>query len=181
MSANLQFELATPASEPQLRKLLRDNPLSGDIRVALEREPNAFHAAAISGDQYQLILAYVDDRQKLVGAGARFELDAYVNGNSQRIGYLGELRIDGGLKRRRTLLLEGYRVLRGYHESGTVPFYITTIIADNVSTRRLLEAGLSDMPTYQPLETMVTLTIPVKPAARGQRSSRRIDAVPDQQ
>jgi hypothetical protein len=180
-SSDLQFVLASPANEAQLRRLLRDNPLSGDIRVSLEREPNAFHAAAISGDQYQLILAYVQDRQRLIGAGARFELDAYVNGEKQRIGYLGELRVDGGLKQRRTLLLEAYRALRGYHNVGTAPFYLTTIIADNTSTRRLLEAGLSDMPTYRPLETMVTLTIPAKPAARRRRSSRHVEAATDGQ
>lgn len=181
MSADLQFVLASPTNEPQLRKLLRDNPLSGDIRIALEREPNAFHAAAISGDQYELILAYGESGKRLLGAGARFELDAYVNGDSHRIGYLGELRVDGGLKQRRTLLLEAYRTLRSYHESGTVPFYLTTIIADNASTRRLLEASLSDMPTYQPLEKMVTFTIAAKSGASGRRSSRHIEAGTDRQ
>ncbi len=176
MSSDLQFVLASPANEPQLRKLFRDNPVSGTIRVALEREPDAFHAAAVSGDKYELILGYGDDGQTFLGAGARFELDAYVNGDRQRIGYLGEFRIDGGLKQRRTLLLEAYRALRRYHETGTTPFYLTTIIADNTTTRRLLEAGLGDMPTYQPLETMVTFTIPARRGIRRRRSPRRIAA-----
>lgn len=62
--------------------------------------------------------------------------------------------------------MNAYRAIRGQHEKGHVPCYITTIISDNTSTRRLLEAGLSDMPTYQPLETLVTVTIPVRQAAR---------------
>jgi len=181
MCADLSFEVATAATEPQLRKLLRDNPVSGDIRVSLEREPNALRAASISGEEFQLMLAFADNRQKLVASGARFEIDAFVNGVSQRIGYFAELRADGGLKQRRTLLLESYRTMRGYHESGNVSFYMTTIIADNFAARRLLEAGLSDMPTYQPLETMVTFTIPTRSAARGRRPARKVDAATDQQ
>ena len=165
MSANLEFELATPQTEGQFRQLLKDNALAGNINILLTREPNAFHAAATSGDVYELMLAYRAEPRRLIGGGARFELDAYVNGEVQRIGYLGELRVDGGFRQRRTLLLEAYRAMRQCHEAGNTPCYITTIIADNTSTRRLLEAGLSDMPTYQPLEPMVTLTIQAGQAA----------------
>jgi hypothetical protein len=165
MSANLEFELATPQTEGQFRQLLRDNALAGDINMLLTREPNALNAASISGDVYELMLAYRQQPRQLVGGGARYELDAYINGEAARIGYLGELRIDGGFQQRRTLLLEAYRAMRKCHEAGSTPCYVTTIIADNTSTRRLLEAGLSDMPTYQPLEAMVTLTIPARQAA----------------
>lgn len=165
MSANLEFELATPQTEGQFRQLLSDNALSGNINILLTREPNAFHAAAISGDVYELMLGYRQAPKQLVGCGARFELDAFINGHVERIGYLGELRFQGGFKQRRTLLLEAYRAMRKCHEAGNTPFYITTIIADNTSTRRLLEAGLSDMPTYQPLEAIVTLTMPARQAA----------------
>jgi hypothetical protein len=175
MAAGVRFELANPANEAGLRRLFRDTPLSGDIRISLEREPNAFHAAAVSGDQYQLIMGYGEQAQTLLGAGGRFELDAYVNGKPQRLGYLGELRIAGGLRQRRRLLIEAYRALRHYHVGSATPFYLTTIIAANTSTRRLLEAGLNDMPTYRPLETLVTLVIPAKAGARSGRSSRRVE------
>ena len=164
--ANLVFELATPETEDRFRQLLRDNPLAGNIHVSLTREPDAFHAASISGDVKELLLAYRKEPRDLIGGFGRFELDAYVNGEAQRIGYIGELRIQGGLKQRRTALLEGYRALRRLHESGNAPYYITTVISDNRSTRRLLEAGLGDMPAYQPLEEIVTLTIPTRKAAR---------------
>lgn len=164
--ANLEFELASSQTEGEFRKLLRNNALDGNIRMLLTREPNAFHAAAISGDVHELMLAYRLVPRQLVGGGARYELDAYVNGTVARLGYLGELRVDGGFQQRRTLLLEAYRAMRKQHEMGSTPVYITTIIADNTSTRRLLEAGLSDMPVYQPLETMATLVIPAQQAAK---------------
>ena len=120
MSTELTFEAATEATEPQLRRLLRDNPLTGDIHVSLEREPHAFHAAGISGDQYQMMLAFGGEPRELIASGGRFELETYINGERQRIGYFGELRAQGGLTARRKLLLGSYRKMREFHEAGDV-------------------------------------------------------------
>jgi hypothetical protein len=165
MAFEVDFELADARTEGQFRQMLRENPLAGRINVLLTREPDAFHAAAISGDVYELMLAYDRETRELLGGGARFEFDAYINGEAMCIGYLGELRVHGGLRQRRRMLLNAYRAMRERHQRGRAPIYITTIISDNVSTRRLLEAGLSDMPTYQPVEELLTLTIPAKQAA----------------
>ena len=140
MSIDVEFELANARTEGHFRQMLQENALAGSINVLLTREPNAFHAAEISGDVYELMLAYQRDTRQILGGGARFEFDAYVNGEVGRIGYLGELRVQGGLKQRRSLLLNAYRAMRRQHEKGSVPCYITTIISDNTSTRRLLEA-----------------------------------------
>jgi hypothetical protein len=181
MSSDVLFEAATAATEPKLRKLLRENPLAGEIQVSLEREPNAFYAAKTCGDEYQLMLAFAGEGQQVIASGSRFELTAYINGSPMQIGYFGELRTDGGLRQRRSLMLESYRTMRRYHESGNVPYYLTTIVADNTAARRLLEANLGDMPTYQPLESMVTFTIPTRAGARRRRSSRRIERGIDSQ
>ena len=174
MPAELTFEAATKDTEAQLRRLLRENPVGGNIQVSLEREPNAFHAAGISGDEYQMMLAFGGDPRHVIGSGGRFELVTYVNGREQRVGYFGELRAEGGLRTRRKLLLGSYETMRRFHEAGNVPFYMTTIIEDNHAARRLLEAGLGDMPTYRPLEKMVTFTIPARAGARRRRGLRRI-------
>jgi len=178
MTANIAFELADTDTEGQFRQLLRDNPLAGNIRVLLTREPDAFHAAGISGDVCELLLAYRADPRELIGGCGRFEFDAYINGSIRPIGYLGELRMHGGLRQRRHALIEGYRNIHRLHQAGNVPFYLTTIIADNTSTRRLLESGLGDLPTYQPLESMVTLTIPARQAARLRPATAGFDLVP---
>ena len=178
MTANITFELADRDTEGQFRQLLRENPLAGNIHVLLTREPDAFQAAAVSGDVFELLLAYRETPRSLIGSGGRFEFDAFVNGEERRIGYLGELRMQGGLRQRRHTLIEGYRAVRRLHEAGSAPFYLTTIIADNVSTRRLLERGLSDMPTYRPLEKMVTLTISTRQAARLRSSGSGLEIMP---
>ena len=181
MSTDLTFAAATDATEPGLRRLLRENPLAGNIHVSLEREPNAFHAAGISGDSYQLMLANGGEPRHVIASGGRFELTAWINGAPRRIGYFGELRAEGGLRTRRQLLLGSYRKMREFHDAGNVRFYLTTIIEDNHRARRLLEAGLGDMPTFRPLETMVTFTIPTRLGARRLRRAHRVQqAGPDQ-
>lgn len=174
MPTNLRFAAATAATEPGLRRLLRENPLTGNILVSLEREPNAFLGAGISGDSFQLMLASGGEPRHVIASGGRFELTAWVNGQPQRIGYFGELRAEGGLRTRRQLLLGAYRKMREFHDAGNVRFYLTTIIEDNHPARRLLEAGLGDMPTYRPLETMVTFTIPTRLGARRLRRSHDV-------
>jgi hypothetical protein len=176
MSGNLTFEAATATTEPQLRRLLRDNPVSGEIHVSLEREPDAFYAAGISGDSWQMMLARDHSTGNVIASGGRFELDVYINGEARRTGYFGELRAEGGLRQRRKLLFGSYQKMHDFHEAGDVPFYLTTIVADNTPARRLLEAGLGDMPTYRPLEPMVTLTIPVGVAARRGKGKDDISA-----
>ena len=166
MSTELTFAAATDATEPGLRRLLRENPLTGDIRLSLEREPNAFHAAGISGDTFQMMLASGGEPRHVIASGGRFELENWINGAPQRIGYFGELRAEGGLRTRRKLLFGSYRKMREFHDAGNVKFYLTTIIEDNERARRLLEAGLGDMPAYRPLETMITFTIPARLGAR---------------
>ncbi len=177
MVEKLVFESATSLTEHQLRRLLRENPLAGEIAVSLEREPNAFHAAETSGESYQLMLARRADSGDVIASGGRFELPMYINGKPCRTGYFGELRAEGGLRQRRQLLFGSYRQMHRYHELGSVPFYLTTIIADNRAARRLLEAGLGDMPTYRPLEPLVTFTIPVRSGKRSRGRRRRIASV----
>jgi hypothetical protein len=181
VSPELTFAAATKATEPGLRRLLRESPLTGNIHVSLEREPDAFQAAGISGDDYQLMLASGGEPPHVIASGGRFELMAWINGAQRRIGYFGELRAEGGLRTRRQLLLGSYRKMREFHDAGNVRFYLTTIIEDNHRARRLLEAGLGDMPTYRPLETMVTFTIPTRLGARRLRRSHLVQqAGPDE-
>ena len=168
MAVEVRPVLATPDNEHLFRKVLRDNPVGGNIIISMEREPNALFAAGITGDQYDLLMGVRDDIGEAVVTGGRYELDLFVNGKPQRTGYLGELRSTGGFGFRRKYLLLCYREMRRRHEGGQVPYYLTTIIADNLPARRLLEANLEGMPVYEPHGSIVTLTIPVRAGSRVQ-------------
>jgi uncharacterized membrane protein YgcG len=153
--------LATAADEPELRRLLRDRPMDGEIRVTLEREPDASLAAAVEGEPHATIVARRRDGS-LRGMGSRAVADAFVNGLPCRLGYLGQLRLDHGERRAGLLrlLAAGYDGLRRLRAPEEAPFDLTAVLADNRAARRLLGAGLPGLPAYVEVGAFTTLVVP---------------------
>jgi hypothetical protein len=155
----LRYDRAGPADDPDLARLLRELPLGGRIAVSLEREPSVLGAATITGDRQEFLIAR-DETGAAQGFGGRFELDAYLNGEPARVGYLGELRLShAGRRRIGHVIVGAYEAMRALHEQGTTPFYFSTIVSDNTPARRLLESGLRGLPTYRPFDRLLTLVI----------------------
>jgi len=151
--------LATRADEPEVRRLLRENPMAGRVRVSLEREPDAFLAAAVEGRPHHTVVARETASGRLVGMGHRAVMDVYANGVPARVGYLSQLRVDGAYRGRRRLLARGYDLLAAQRGPDEEPFDLTSIMADNEPALRLLGAGVPGLPTYRPLGRFVTLVI----------------------
>ena len=158
-------ELATPEDEPGLRRLLRDNPMDGEIRVSLEREPNAFLAATVEGEPHHTIVARHPELG-IVGMGSRAVWNAFVNGEPRRLGYLSQLRVDRAFRGRKRLLVEGYELLRTFRAADEMTFDLTSIIADNETARRLLGAGVRGLPAYQEIEGWTTLILTTSSRAK---------------
>jgi hypothetical protein len=152
-------EEAAPEDDPELRRLLRDNPMEGEIRVSLEREPNVFLAAAVEGEPHRTIVAR-DPEGGIVGMGNRSVWNAFVNGEPCRLGYLSELRMDRAHRGRKRLLTTGYDLIRSFRSPEELPFDLTSIVADNEVARRLLGAGLPGLPTYREIAEWTTLIVP---------------------
>jgi hypothetical protein len=151
-------EEAAPEDDPELRRLLRDNPMAGEIQVSLEREPNAFLAAGVEGEPHRTIVARGSDG--IVGMGSRAVWNVFLNGEPCRLGYLSQLRVDRAHRGRKRLLKAGYDLLRSFRGSDEKPFDLTSIVADNEVARRLLGAGVPGLPTYREIEEWSTLVIP---------------------
>jgi hypothetical protein len=152
-------EEAAPEDDPALRRLLRDNPMAGEIRVSLEREPNVFLAAAVEGEPHRTIVAR-DSEGGIVGMGSRSVWNAFVNGEPCRLGYLSQLRVDRAHRGRKRLITAGYDLIRSFRNPEEMPFDLTSIIADNDVARRLLGAGLPGIPAYREIEEWTTLIVP---------------------
>lgn len=163
IASGLRFELATSEDDAQLRRLLRENAISGSISVTLEREPSFFGAAAVEGREHQTVVALEQDR--IVAAGSISARHRFINGQPMRVGYLGALRLDRSCRGRSEILRRGYDAFRKLHEQGGPRIYLTSIIADNLPARRFLERNLSGMPTYRFVGEFVTLIIR-RPARR---------------
>lgn len=165
-SSAIRFTVATKDDDPAIRRLLRDNPMRGEISVSFEREPDYFHGTQIAGAEDQTILAFRKDRLACVG---RCSIrDRYINGEIRRVGYLSDLRLDHTVQGRFDILRRGYQFFHELQEDHPADFYFTSISADNLRSIRFLERGLPGMPRYERMVDFVTFLVPVP------RTKRRV-------
>jgi hypothetical protein len=155
------IRLAEAADDLEIRRLLREHPLPGDVTLTFEREPDSAIASAIEGDVHQTMVAREPVSGRIVGTASRAERDVFVNGQVTRVGYLGQLRTSVRGHRVASLLDEGFTFCRGLHGHGDVSAYLMAIVEDNHAARRVL-CGLRshDAPAFERVGTLVTLAIP---------------------
>src|SRR5689334_183064 len=157
------FDLATPADDAEIRRLLAENPMDGAIRLSLEPAPGVDLRDAEPGEIVRQVLVGRRRGGGLFGIGVRSVREIYVNGIPQPVGYLGGLRLDRDYRHRPRVMLEGYHRLRELHEAdGACRFYLTSIMSDNAVARRVLEVGLRGMPTYRFIGELVSLVMRVR-------------------
>ena len=158
----LVFELATEGDDPGLRRLLRENPMQGSISLSFEREPNYFNASRIEGPFHQTLVARESGTTEIIGVGNRSLRPMFVNGKVQEIGYMSQLRIHPkygkGLYLARGLA-QGFKLYHDLHKDGRAPFYLMSVIEDNLPARRLLTSGLPNYPHAQEYTRMFTYAI----------------------
>jgi len=158
----LKFELATQADDADLRRLLRENPILGSISLSFEREPNYFYASAVEGDFHQTIVARESDSGNVIAFGNRSIRPLYVSGEVQDIGYMSQLRVNPNYGKGMYLargLASGFKKYHELHFDGRTPFYIMSVIEDNMPARRLLTSGLSEYPIVREYTRMFTYAI----------------------
>lgn len=155
------FELATSDNDAELRSVLEATPMPGAIAVGLRREPSFFAAAAVEGEQHQVLVARCADTQAIVALGSRSTSNRYLNGQPVRLGYLSSLRIlpphRGG-----RVLTQGYQFLHQLHEQDPVPFYLTSIAHDNFRAKAVLTSDRAELPNYHALGSFHTAVLPLK-------------------
>lgn len=162
----MRFDLAQKEDDAEVRRLLRENPLEGAVRLSLECEPDSALAGGVQGDVHQMVAVRDAPGAPLVAIGARTLLDAWVNGEPSRLGYLSQFRVDCPYRGRIRAILGGYTHIHELHEDGATPFYVTTIVEDNRPARRLLEAGVAGIPRYLPVGRLMTLALRSRAHAR---------------
>jgi len=150
--------VAGPDDDPEIRRLLRTSAFAGQVSLSLEREPDSALAASIEGDVHETIVARDGATGILAGTVGRAVRDVYLNGERSRIGYLGQLRIDPRFRHRRALLRAGFDFCR---RSAVSPISLAAVVADNVPARRLLSRHAPGWPRFEPVDTLVSLAIPV--------------------
>jgi hypothetical protein len=152
-----RFALARREDDASIRRLLRENPMQGEISLSFEREPNYFKGMSMPGTEDQTILALEGD--EIVCMGRCSIRERFVNGSVRRVGYLSELRLARRLQGRSDIIRRGYQFFEKLDRAAE--YYFTSIASDNFRSTRLLERGLPGLPAYTPLGEFVTLVIPI--------------------
>jgi hypothetical protein len=147
MSSRFRFTLAGPEDDADLRALMAQGRMEGDIAVSFRREPSYFAGCVVQGDGAQVIKCMEVESGRLIGHGCRSTLEVFVDGRPLRIGYLSDLRSFAGY-RGGTLLARGFRYLRELHDADPVPFYYTVIYEGNDQAVRNLVGARAGLPAY---------------------------------
>ncbi|MGH7774864.1 MAG: hypothetical protein ACREQA_21780 [Candidatus Binatia bacterium] len=141
------FEPATDQHDAELRRLLAENEMEGDIRISFRREPSYFLASNLLGSFCQVVAARDTGSGKIIGVGTRSVRAGFINGKVESLGYLADLRLDpryrGG-----PLVARAYRHLRALHQDGRAKLYFTVIAEGNRLALETIASGRAGLPPY---------------------------------
>ena len=157
-AVRVPLAVATPADDVEIRRMLRENPMSGRIALTFEREPDYFADADLPGTEKQTVIA--SENNRVVCAGSCAIRERLINGEPRRVGYLGGLRLDARATGRFDILRRGYEFFRELQTDAPADYYFTSIAADNAPARKFLERGLPGMPAYEFVGEFVTTLLP---------------------
>lgn len=159
-SGGVIFRRALPEDNVHLKAALRDNAMESWVRLSLEREPSYFDGEHLMGSSCAAIACDKNQPHAMVGMYSCAFLPVHVNGVAEQVGYLGGLRVNRQYRHKLRILKSGFSSIPSLvPDQSTVPFWFTSVASENVSARRLLEAGLDGMPIYRPLGETETLAL----------------------
>lgn len=160
----MQFrvDLATAGDDAAIRGLYRSQPMPGRISVAFEREPDFSLGCRVTGEDCQILVARTAEDGEIAGVACRSGRQLYLNGREQRIGYLGQLRIDERF-RGRWLVSRGFGLLKQLHESDPLPAYLVSIVDGNLeATGVLVRNRRRVFPAFHAVADFCTFAISVR-------------------
>lgn len=82
---------AKPSDNAGLVALAQACSMSGDIELRIDRAPDFFTLNRLEGERWRLAVA--EREGQIVGCICTSERDCYVDGDRQRIGYVGDLKV----------------------------------------------------------------------------------------
>lgn len=169
------FEMATPADDPAIRRLLATGPIPGRVTVTYEREPNYFLGCGTMGSFFQVMVARHRPSGAVVGLSCRATRPLFINGRVEETGYLGQLRLDESFQGRWLVPL-GFRFMHQLHADGRVAGYIATIIEGNTLAQGILvNRARGYMPRWREVGRLCSAAIILGVSKRRARSPYAID------
>lgn len=158
----LMADLASPADDAELRRLMAENPMPGRVTLSFEREPDYF--AATRGTTAHTIVIRDTEARRIASFGEITTRHLHVNGRLARVGYLSSWRVGRAWRGQPRMFDLGIERLAELQREIRAEIYYSAIVEDNIPARKRLEArrGLGE---FQPLGRLETSLMPV--ARRG--------------
>jgi hypothetical protein len=169
---DIEIRLAEAEADEELRRILRESPMAGDISLSFEREPNFFIGATVNAPIHQIIVGKDLESMKIIGMISRSLRPLYVNGEVQTIGYLSQFRIDPNYRVMRKGLVAAFEYFHDLHKDGASPYYYGSIFEDNLPARRFVTRGFPGLPKFIEYTRMHTLAIYSRRKKRGIKSAQ---------
>jgi hypothetical protein len=162
----LDCRLAVEDDDADLRRLLRESALPGEIALSYEREPSYWAASGIDGP-FRQTLIFRAGEGRVVGMGSRSVRTLYVNGAAQPVGYMSQMRVDSqyawGMALPRALA-QGWRFFCQLHQDARTPYYLVSLVAGDSVAWRMMTLGLPNWPTLHPVGGLLTYGMSVRRA-----------------
>ena len=175
---NVAVSLAAAADDAGVRRLVRNQTMPGRVRLSFCREPDFSLGCAVTGDDYRILVARAAPGNDVVGVACRSVRRVFLNGREQRIGYLGQLRVDEQ-HRGRWLVSRGFRVLAEMQRADPLPAYLASIVDGNDEALGVLvRRARRGFPAFREVARYVTLALRVHRARGWRRASAFGEAPP---
>src|SRR5262245_44395022 len=120
---NVVIDFASRSDDRGIRALVGRQAMPGRISLALAREPDFSTGCLVTGDDPRILVARSADEGEVVGVACRSVRRLFLNGREQRVGYLGQLRVDERF-RGRWLVARGFSLLEQMHRDDPLPGYL---------------------------------------------------------
>ena len=159
---SVAISLASAADDAGVRRLVRTQAMPGRVRLSFCREPDFSAGCAVTGDEYQILVARSQPEGDVVGVACRSVRRVFLNGREQRIGYLGQLRVDERY-RGRWLVSRGFAMLGAMHRTDPLPAYLVSIVDGNdEATGILVRKPRRGFPRLREVARYVTFAVRVR-------------------
>ena len=159
---SVAISLASRADDAGVRRLVRTQAMPGRVRLSFCREPDFSTGCAVTGDDYRILVARSQSDGDVVGVACRSVRRVFLNGREQRIGYLGQLRVDPRY-RGRWLVSRGFAMLEAMHRIDPLPAYLVSIVDGNEeATGILVRKPRRGFPRFREVASYVTFALRVR-------------------
>ncbi|MFA5093750.1 MAG: hypothetical protein WC512_00740 [Candidatus Omnitrophota bacterium] len=171
---NITFGLADEIDYPEVGGIVAEAPMKGPVAVSFVKEAGFFRSIKFGKGLCQILVAREGDSSNIIGCGTRSIMKMYVNGRSEDVGYIGNLRIKED-HRGAGLLSRGYSFLKKLHSDGETRLYLTTIVSGNKYAESLLTSGRCGLPSYRDLGLYRTYVMNASRQARSKDGIMQFD------